>query len=339
MGSAGLQNITPFSKKMPQLKTAILIIMSLVAIATVPKILPGSYTMQLINQALIYCILVLGLNFITGFTGQINFGQAAFFGIGAYTTALMTTAGYSFWLALPSSGLMAAACSILLGLPTLRLRTYYLAMATIGFGEIVSLILIHWQSVTNGTSGIRGIPPINVFGFTLTSHSHYYFFLIATVLILVVVARRIRDSHFGRGMMATRDSEIAAELSGINTFSSKIVALVLAAFYAGMAGSIQACYSNYVSPDQFSGQQAILFFTMLIVGGSGSIGGSIIGAFVLTFLPEFLRFMQNWYMVFYGVGIIVSIILMPRGLVGVAEQASFLVQRRYKLIFRKSSLV
>jgi len=327
------------SKEARPFKVLISILFGLVAIALIPQIFPSSYTMQLINQALIYCILVVGLNFITGFTGQINFGQAAFFGIGAYTTALMTTAGQSFWLALPCSGVMAAACSILLGLPTLRLRTYYLAMATIGFGEIVSLILIHWQEVTNGTSGIRAIPPINVFGFTLTTHVHYYFFLVVSLAALVIVARRIRDSRFGRGMIATKDSEIAAELSGVNTFLCKIVALVLAAFYAGLAGSIQASYSNYVSPDQFSGQQAILFFTMLVVGGSGSIAGAIIGAFVLTFLPESLRFMQNWYMVFYGVGIILSIILMPRGLVGVAEEASSLLQRRYKLLVRKRSVV
>jgi len=327
------------SKETRSFKKIVFALLSLIAIAAIPQFFPSSYWMQLINQALIYCILVVGLNFITGFTGQINFGQAAFFGIGAYTTALMTTAGHSFWLALPCSGIMAGACSILLGLPTLRLRTYYLAMATIGFGEIVSLILIHWQEVTNGTSGIRGIPPINVFGFTLTTHIHHYFFLVLFLFVLVVAARRIQDSRFGRGMIATKDSEIAAELSGINTFWCKIIALVLAAFYAGLAGSIQASYSNYVSPDQFSGQQAILFFTMLVIGGSGSIAGAIIGAFVLTFLPEFLRFMQNWYMVFYGVGIIVSIILMPRGLVGVAEEASSLLQRRYKFILRKRSAV
>lgn len=306
-----------------------------VAIVAVPQILPGSYTMQLINQALIYSIIVVGLNFITGYTGQINFGQAAFFGIGAYTTALMTTAGYSFWIALPCSGLMATACSIVLGLPTLRLRTYYLAMATIGFGEIVSLILIHWQDVTNGTSGIRGIPPIRILDFTLTRHAHYYFFLVVTLIILVIVAARIRHSRFGRDMIATRDSEIAAELCGVNTFQSKIIALVLAAFYAGLAGAIQASYSSYVSPDQFYGQQAVLFFTMLIVGGTGSIAGAIIGAFVLTFLPEFLRFMQAWYMVLYGLGIIVSIIFMPQGLVGIAEGILPRLQKRLVLAVRK----
>jgi branched-chain amino acid transport system permease protein len=298
-----------------------------VAVVVVPKILPSSYALQLINQALIYSIIVVGLNFITGYTGQINFGQAAFFGIGAYTTALMTTAGYSFWIALPCSGLMSTACSIVLGLPTLRLRTYYLAMATIGFGEIVSLILIHWQDVTNGTSGIRGIPPIRIMGFSLTEHVHYFFFLVITLIVLVIVATRIRHSRFGRDMIATKDSEIAAELCGVNTFRSKIIALVLAAFYAGVAGAIQAPYSSYVSPDQFYGQQAVLFFTMLIIGGAGSIGGAIIGAFVLTFLPEFLRFMQHWYMVLYGLGIIVSIIFMPRGLVGMAEDVLPRVQK------------
>jgi branched-chain amino acid transport system permease protein len=306
-----------------------------VAIVAVPQLLPGSYWMQLINQALIYSIIVVGLNFITGYTGQINFGQAAFFGIGAYTTALTTTAGHSFWIALPCSGLMAAACSILLGLPTLRLRTYYLAMATIGFGEIVSLIMIHWQDVTNGTSGIRGIPPIRIMSFVLTKHVHYYFFLVITLTILAIIAARIRHSRLGRDMIATKDSEIAAELCGVNTFRSKIIALVLAAFYAGVAGAIQAAYSSYVSPDQFYGQQAVLFFTMLIIGGTGSIAGAIIGAIVLTFLPEFLRFMEYWYMVLYGLGIIVSIIFMPRGLVGIAENVFPRVQKRLELFLRR----
>jgi len=315
----------------PYIKAASFALLA-VAIVAVPQIVPSSYAMQLINQALIYSVIVVGLNFITGYTGQINFGQAAFFGIGAYTTALMTTTGYSFWIALPCSALMSTACSIVLGLPTLRLRTYYLAMATIGFGEIVSLILIHWQDVTNGTSGIRGIPPIHIFGFPLTKHAHYFFFLVATLIVLVIVATRIRHSRFGRDMIATKDSEIAAELCGVNTFRSKIIALVLAAFYAGLAGAIQASYSSYVSPDQFYGQQAVLFFTMLIVGGTGSVAGAIIGAFVLTFLPEFLRFMQHWYMVLYGLGIIVSIIFMPRGLVGIAEDVFSRIQKHFTTV-------
>jgi branched-chain amino acid transport system permease protein len=292
----------------------------LLAVLVVPAAIRSNYTMQLVDLALINVVVVIGLNFVTGYTGQINFGQAAFYGIGAYTTALLTKAGLSFWLALPASALAAALFALVLGIPTLRLRTFYLAMATIGFGEIVRLVLVHWESVTGGSSGVRAIPGITLGPFPLVSHWQFYYLFLAFAALAILVAVRVRRSWLGRAMIATRDSEIAAELSGVDTVRAKIAALVLAAVYAGLAGAVYAGYVRYISPDQFSNQQAVLFFTMLIVGGTGSIIGAVTGALTLTFLPEALRFLHDWYMVFYGAGVIAIIVFMPEGIVGLARR-------------------
>ncbi len=274
----------------------------------------GSYIVQLLNIAILNAIVVLGLNFATGWTGQINFGQAAFYGLGAYATAIATKAGLP-WLVTPLlSVALVLAASLMLGLPTLRLRTYYLAMTTIGFGEIVRLIIVYWEPVTGGTSGLRAIPGISVFGLAPQGQVQHYYLLLAALALASLIASRIRHSTLGRAMIATRDSEIAAEQSGVDTTRTKLLAFMIGAVYAGLAGCLYASSIRFVSPDSFSGVQAVLLMTMLIVGGMGSIAGCIVGAVALTCLPEALRFLGQWYLVLYGLGVIVVIVLLPGGL-------------------------
>jgi branched-chain amino acid transport system permease protein len=215
------------------------------------------------------------------------------------------------------------AASLMLGLPTMRLRTYYLAMATIGFGEIIRLIIVHWEPVTGGTSGLRAIPGISVFGIGPQGQAQHYYLLVATLALAVIVAARVRHSTLGRAMIATKDSEIAAEQSGVDTTRTKLIAFMIGAVYAGLAGCLYASSIRFISPDSFSGTQAILLMTMLIVGGMGSIAGSICGAVTLTILPEALRFLGQWYLVLYGLGVIVMIVLAPGGLTSVASQLQF----------------
>ena len=179
---------------------------------TIPHLLPGKYLLQLVNLGLISLIVVVGLNYITGYCGQINFGQAAFWGIGAYVTALATMNGISFWFALPLAALATGLCSLLLGIPTLKLRAYYLAMATIGFGEIVQLVLIHWEPVTGGTSGLRGVPGVSIGGHLISGNLEHYYFLLLWCALALGLALRVRASKLGRAMIALRDSEIAAEV-------------------------------------------------------------------------------------------------------------------------------
>jgi branched-chain amino acid transport system permease protein len=286
----------------------------------VPVITHDSYIIQLLNIAILNAVVVLGLNFATGWTGQINFGQAAFYGLGAYTTAIATKAGLP-WIATPLLSVMVVvAASLLLGLPTLRLRTYYLAMTTIGFGEIIRLIIVHWEPVTGGTSGLRAIPGISLFGFGPEGQIQHYYLLLAMLALAALVAARIRQSELGRAMIATKDSEIAAEQSGVDTTRTKLLAFMIGAVYAGLAGCFYASSIRFISPDSFSGTQAILLMTMLIVGGMGSIAGCVIGALVLTLLPEALRFLGQWYLVLYGLGVIVVIVLAPGGLASLASR-------------------
>jgi branched-chain amino acid transport system permease protein len=263
---------------------------------------------------------VLGLNFVTGWTGQINFGQAAFYGLGAYTTAIATKSGLP-WITTPFlSAIVVIVASLALGLPTMRLRTYYLAMTTIGFGEIIRLIIVHWEPVTGGTSGLRAIPGISIFGIGPEGQVQHYYLLVATLALAMLVAARIRHSVLGRAMIATRDSEIAAEQSGVDTTRTKLVAFMIGAVYAGLAGCLYASSIRFISPDSFSGTQAILLMTMLIVGGMGSIAGCVFGAVALTILPEALRFLGQWYLVLYGLGVIAVIVLAPGGLASLASQ-------------------
>jgi branched-chain amino acid transport system permease protein len=305
--------------KTSNLKTWIALGLFAIAVLTIPLAARDGYIIQLLNIAMLNAIVVLGLNFATGWTGQINFGQAAFYGLGAYTTAIATKAGLP-WISTPFlSVAVVIAASLALGLPTLRLRTYYLAMTTIGFGEIVRLIIVHWEPVTGGTSGLRAIPGISLFGFGPQGQIQHYYLLIAVLAVAVLVAGRIRHSALGRAMIATMDSEIAAEQSGVDTTRTKLLAFIIGAIYAGLAGCLYASSIRFISPDSFSGIQAVLLMTMLIVGGMGSIAGCIIGAVALTLLPEALRFLGQWYLVLYGLGVIVVIVLAPGGLASIAS--------------------
>lgn len=287
----------------------------LLILLTIPLLLPGKYLLQLVNLGLISLIVVVGLNYITGYCGQINFGQAAFWGIGAYVTALATMNGISFWFALPLAAVATGLCSLLLGIPTLKLRAYYLAMATIGFGEIVQLVLIHWEPVTGGTSGLRGVPGVSIGGHLISGNLEHYYFLLLWCALALGLALRVRASKLGRAMIALRDSEIAAEVAGVDTVRIKMLAFAMSSMYAGVAGGLYVSYVNYVSPDLFSNAQAVLFFTMLVVGGTGSAVGAVLGTALLTALPEALRFLKEWYLVLYGVGVILIIIFIPEGLV------------------------
>src|SRR6202043_3047280 len=206
----------------------IIAVCAAVALA-VPAVVRDGYIVQLLNIAILNAIVVLGLNFATGWTGQINFGQAAFYGLGAYATAIATKAGLP-WIATPLlSVLTVMIASLALGLPTLRLRTYYLAMTTIGFGEIVRLVIVHWEPVTGGTSGLRAVPGISLFGFGPQGQVEHYYLLVAALTLAVLVAVRIRQSSLGRAMIATKNSEIAAEQSGVDTTRTKLLAFMIGA--------------------------------------------------------------------------------------------------------------
>ena len=290
---------------------------ALFILCVVPLIVTTRYIMHLFNLAVIFAILTLGLNFLWGWTGLISFATAGFWGIGAYTSALLTVnLGVPFWVALPCGAITATVFGFIMGFPTLKLRGHYLAMATLAFNIIIVLVLINWDSFTRGGDGITGKPIPVIGSFEFNTDNRFFYINLAVLVLLFIGAMRIRKSRIGRAFEAIRESEIAGEVMGINTHAIKILAFALSAFYSGIAGSLYAHVTMYISPDIFNFLESVKILVMVLIGGSGSIVGALIGGFILTFLPEALRFLSSWYMAIYGVGIIVLIVYMPAGITG-----------------------
>lgn len=269
---------------------------------------------------LLYVTLALSLNFVLGFAGQLSMGHSAFFGIGAYITALLTVnLGLNFWLAAACSAAGAAVFGFILGMPTLRLKGDYLAIATIGFGEIVRLVLINWVSLTRGPAGIPGIPSPKLFGYVLSSNTAYYYLLLVLAAATIFIAQRLWHSRLGRGLIAVMDDEIAAEAMGVNCTILKVMAFVLGAAIAGVAGSVFASFIHYVNPDNFTYMESVVILCMVVLGGVGSIPGVILGATVLTVLPEALRDISTYRYAIYGLLLILMMIIRPQGMVSIAS--------------------
>jgi branched-chain amino acid transport system permease protein len=289
-----------------------------VVVLLYPWLAPTDYLLRVGNLVLIYAILTLGLNFTVGWTGQVSLGHAGFWGIGAYTTALLTAklAAWPAAAAMIVAGGLAGLAGVLLGLPTLKLKGHYLALATIGFGETIQLVFNNWRPVTGGADGIVGIPALSIGGFAFSTETRAYYLLLVAVVAFAAAARRLRDSTFGRAFMAVRDNELAADVAGVPTTTTKTLAFALSAVYAGMAGSLYAHLLRYISPDVFGFEQSLLMLSMLVIGGLGSIAGALVGAVVGVAVPEVLRVFGVYYMAVYALLVIAVIVFMPAGIVG-----------------------
>jgi branched-chain amino acid transport system permease protein len=265
----------------------------------------------------IYIILALGLNVVVGFTGLLNLGFVAFYAIGAYSYALLNTRfGLDFWSALPFSVVLTSLAGFLLAVPALRLRGDYLAIVTLGFGEITRLILNNWDSVTRGPNGISGIAPPAIMSVSLGKLSYYYYLVLFFVIGTVFITRRVYASRIGRAWVAIREDEIASSVAGINTTLYKLYACAFGAFWAGLAGAVFAGKMQFVSPESFTFMESVLILCMVILGGIGSIAGVIVGAFLLVLLPEVLREVQLYRMLALGIGLVLLMVYRPQGLLG-----------------------
>lgn len=300
---------------------AAVVVAGAVALLFYPLAVKSQYLLQVTDTAFIYAIAVLGLGILLGFTGQMSLAQAAFFGIGAYSSALLSlNLNLPFWLAAPCAVAITAAVGAAVGYPCLRLSGHYLALATIGFGIIVQLILINARQWTNGSDGITGIPPPQLGSFALDSYQRYYYVVYAALAVCVYVAWRVKHSRVGRALQAIRENEIAAQAMGINVTQYKVLAFVLAAAFGGLGGSLIAHMTKFISPDSYSFDQSVVFLVMLVIGGSSTITGAVTGAVLLTFLPELLRPLRNSYIMVYGAAVVAMVIFMPEGLVGLAAR-------------------
>jgi branched-chain amino acid transport system permease protein len=276
-----------------------------------------AYSVNLLMQASTYAIAVFGLTVVLGYAGQINLAQAAFFGLGAYSVALGTTVwGWSFWFALMVGVCVAALAGAALGLTSLRLGGHYLAMVTISFQTILALVLTNWIAVTRGPDGVTGIKRPTLFAYTFADSSVYLALCVVALYLVGFLVWRLGHTRLGRSMKAVRDNELAAGVVGVNTYGTKVIAFTLSAILGGFGGGLFAGGFSYISPDQFSFSESVVFLTMALLGGVASPFGAALGTGLLILLPEWLRFLKVVYLAVYGLAVILIMVFMPYGVWG-----------------------
>jgi len=313
--------IPAISKLEPKQTRWIKIILSVIGLMILPFLL-GTYLSEVINNVGIYILMGMGLNIVVGFAGLLDLGYVAFFAIGAYTMAILTTEGQlgisnlNFWIALPICVLTAVAAGVILGFPVLRMRGDYLAIVTLGFGEIIRILALSdmLKPFIGGAQGVLQIPKPNLGTLVLKKPEHLYFVILAGVILAIFVSSRLRDSRLGRQWMAMREDEDVAEAMGINLVNTKLLAFAIGAGFSGLSGAIFASKLTSIFPHSFDLLKSIYVLCLIIVGGIGSLPGVVVGALVLIGLPELLREFAEYRMLMYGALLIVMMLRRPEGL-------------------------
>jgi branched-chain amino acid transport system permease protein len=288
----------------------------LVLIVIVP-LFQNDYYRDVLTLTGMYAVLALGLNLVVGQAGLLNLGYVAFYAVGAYTYAVLSTRfGLSFWPGIAVGAAASAFVSLIIGLITLRLRGDYFAIVTLGLGEITRIVLNNWDNLTGGPNGIARIGRPALLGYTFSRPLDYYYLILVIAVLTVFAMRRLISSRIGRAWIAIREDEVAAEAMGINVFRLKLLAFVLASAWAGVVGVFFAGKMAFVSPESFTFFESVLILCMVVLGGMGSIPGIILGAFLLITLPEVFREFQDYRMLGFGIALVVMMVFRPRGLLG-----------------------
>jgi len=304
----------------------------LVATLLVFPFVASPYLLYTVNLCGIAIIGALGLNILSGYTGQISLGHAAFIAIGAYTSTILSLRlGIPFWASLPLAGFVSAISGLIIAIPCLRLRGLYLAIATFAFHFIVEYIIVHWNGLTNGTGGLT-VPEASLFGLAINSDRKIYFLLLFLVFCGAAFAKNLFRTEAGRAFIAIRDNDISAEIIGINITKYKIRSFMLSSFYAGIAGGLYAVTLSFIGPEHFTFLMTIEYLAMVLVGGVGTIAGTVFGAVFMTLLPEGIRLLKDAFShdypflvtrmadlqaSCYGIVIILFLIFEPTGLFGI----------------------
>ena len=279
-----------------------------------------NYGVYLLTYWLVFVIATMGLNLTVGYAGQKSLGHAAFFGIGAYTVAILMKAGISFWLGLPAAALVCFVIGIILGFPALRVQTIYLAFATLGFNTAIWLVMRNEEWLTGGTFGINNIARPSLFGMSLEGNLAYYYFALAVTVLLAGLLWGLLRSPWGKAFTALRDNPIRAESLGIDTRSYTLLSFAIGAVYAGIAGALFASLVQFIEPAPFAVGASIMMYLMVVVGGPGYFFGPMLGAAVGVVLPEWLRFAQAWYLFVFGAAVILLMIWLPDGLLSIPDR-------------------
>jgi branched-chain amino acid transport system permease protein len=295
------------------------VMVALFALALVFPFLGDTYQTNIMISALIYVVLGLGLNIVVGLAGLLDLGYVAFYAVGAYSYALLNYHfGLGFWTVLPIGACLGALFGIVLGFPVLRLRGDYLAIVTLGFGEIIRLVLENWNEFSFGPSGIANIPRPGFFGMQLSMHSatlYIYYIMVAMVIFTIFVVNRLQNSRIGRAWLALREDEIACQAMGIDRTKTKLTAFALGATWAGMVGVVFAAKTTFINPASFTFMESAIILSVVVLGGMGSIVGVMLAAFILILLPEYLRAFSEYRMLIFGASMVLMMVFRPQGLI------------------------
>jgi branched-chain amino acid transport system permease protein len=291
----------------------------LVALLVLPRFMPNEFVFRVVIAIIIDIPLALAQNLITGFAGMLTLGQAAFYGIGAYTSALLVMRLGAPWpLALLAAGVMACILGVLLGFPCLRVGSDYLTLMTIGFGEIFKIVALHWMELTRGPMGLPGVPAPQIGSFVFDTSTRYYYLYLFLAALCYLCMHRLTNSHIGRAFIAIREDETAAAAMGVNLAYHKVLAFAFGTFWAGISGSMLAHFLAFVGPMTFTLDESLLHMQMAILGGLGSLPGSILGAAILVSLPQIFQSLYAYRMLINGVLMVILMIWRPQGILGVS---------------------
>jgi branched-chain amino acid transport system permease protein len=301
-------------------KTQLLIAAIVLAVLLLVPPFLKNYGIYLFSYWLVFVIATMGLNLTIGYAGQKSLGQAAFFGIGAYTVAILMKAGFSFWLGLPLAMVGCFAIGLALGFPALRVQTIYLAFATLGFNTAVWLVMRNEEWLTGGTFGINNITRPGFFGIDLSAALSYYYFVLGVTIVLAALLWKLLSSPWGKAFTALRDNPIRAESLGIDIQAYTLLSFAIGAVYAGVAGALFASLVEFIEPAPFAVGASIMMYLMVVVGGAGYFFGPLVGAAVGVLLPEWLRFAQGWYLFVFGSAVVMLMLWLPDGLLSIPDR-------------------
>jgi len=287
----------------------------LILIALAIPALGDSYVLEIFTNSFFYIVLCLGLNIVVGYAGLLDLGYAAFFAVGAYTTGILTSHyGWNFWLTIPAAVVFSIMAGVVIGGPTLRLRSDYLAIVTLGFGEITRIVARNLKDITGGASGLIGINRPSLFGLELYQIHHYYYAFFGLVVLAIFVSFRLQHSRLGRAWQYVREDEDAAEAMGIDRVAIKLYAYIIGAVFAGVAGCFFAAKMTAISPETFQFMQSATILMAVVLGGMGKIPGMIVGALALVLFPEVFREIGSMRMLVFGVVLVLMMIFRPQGM-------------------------